>query len=113
VARAVLVAIKNMPVNNNCQNLRDLANQEQSASSEVEGFVEVEVRQREDDCIYYSHYRNTLETGAKVYFFQLNVPVSTNQLAIWHVTVPESLYEDHYKTAIDTLINSLRYVEPT
>jgi hypothetical protein len=110
-ARAVLVAVKTIG-DNSCESLRSLAAEEESRARQTEGFIEVSVRERENDCAYYSQYRQIPATGEAIRFFQVNIPAGDSLLAIWHVSLPESLYEEHYQESVDTFIDTLQFVEP-
>lgn len=94
---------------NSCGSLRLMAQADQQAAPQVQ----VEVREREDgDCVYVSQATELTLEGTPVRTFRISIPVESNQLAIWQVSVPEVSYTEYYEATIETIIDSLRYFKP-
>ena len=103
-----LLAVERLPEsasNTGCLALGQLAESQKQSAASSPDFIEADVRARSsDDCLYYLEFRdNTAQTR----YLQIFVPVGAEQLAVWQVTIPASLYDD-YENAIDTILNSLR-----
>jgi len=106
VGHMLLVAIEDYP-DTSCPSLRQLAEEQRQVTSQSSAFVALAVRERQSGgCIYVREYIHNQATR----FFQLVIPVGASQLALWNLTLPESLYQDTYRTSAERIINSLQYI---
>jgi hypothetical protein len=113
VALLQLIAVQMLPNDNSCESLRTLASEEEISGSTLDSFISAEVRERDSgDCAYFTQFDDTNDAGAATRFLRITVPVNEQEVAVWHLSVPADQYEDHYRAAIDRIIETLLFFLP-
>lgn len=114
IPHARLISIDALPNANECDTIREKLADEQSIATELDQFIRAEVVPYDNGgCGYYIAYRDRAPDETPLRFIRLSVPLYDNALAIWHISLPETLYKDRYAEQIDRLVNSLQFLEPS
>jgi hypothetical protein len=107
VPRLALVAIRQE--DNSCAAFREMAAE---LTTETEQFIGSEVRERApDNCVLVIQMQDISPAEVRLRVFQIYLPLDADRLAEWNLILPETIYQDHYQTASETVIDTLEVVQ--